>query len=551
MNKKIFILFMALLVVPAASALWINNSWLNSTGLNSSINVTYPWNLTAVTVDTNWIFVEKLNSSHPGEASNEAITFNFSEHNKSYSGTYAPYYSSSSPTVKKITSNFLADLGGAVAYLNVTDCTMGAVKYESAAGTYDAIIGGADFSCAAKRLKVNLTALERGVNTLTLGYNASLHNCSGENETLNVTFYNEDRVAIELNGTAQVLITYWNATGVESNFTHTFTNTTHFSICLYPLNHSVKADAFFQYNTSNGWTHRYYLLNASLNNETQLLSLYNFNTTSTTETFKLTAVDEGYDFLPNLYVKMLRYYPSENLWRVVQMDKTDDFARTYFHVREQDTDYKFMFYNYTTLWKTTNPLHFYCPTTDDCVLTVIVETYEGGEGLFTDYSYDYNSTSNIFNLSWDDPDGLTDSITLQAWADSSGGRVLYCNTSLNSAAGTLNCNLSAASGSVWVSAFRTASPSKPIFLKLIETVSKAFYDILSSSGLASEGTLLGGFVAMAVIMVGALSPYTLVVTVPLALTIQFLFGWFNFLTLSFVVLASIMALIVGLLIKRE
>lgn len=323
-------------------------------------------------------------------------------------------------------------------------------------------------------------------------------------------------------------------------------------LCIYPSNVTLHADAYIQYSVQNGYTHRYYLINASLTNETTSLYLYNFNTTTTTETLQLNVVDENYNKYPNVYVKMLRYYPSEGLWRLVQMDKADDFGKTFFHVKEEDTDYKFIFQDYMTVLKTTNPLKFNCPTADDCVITVIVESISSiSESLFKDFTYSYDNNTKIFTLTWNDPTGLTKEITLEAYSDTASGRVIWCSKTLASASGTLTCNLTKASGTVFVTAYRSASPKERFFLYKIEEVFKLFYDKLKESNLHKQGVIYAGMVSAVMILAGAFSPLGVVIAAPVSLAILKIMGILNFITTTFVILASIVGLVIGLLVREK
>lgn len=534
--------------VTQAHAAYYNNVTFYSSGLNSTINVSTSLNASNVITDTNYIYFDNLTDSRADWATNEGISFNFTEENLTYPAVQLPYIYSSTITKKVIKSLLAADLSDVTVYLDVNRCDVSGVSLVSASNTYDGTVSA--YSCANNRLEVNLSGLEYGFNTVYLAYNGTLSNCTGGNVTLEFSVFHEDIPTRSLNATADVLITYWNNTQFKTNWSHSYEGNSTYKVCIEPVNASLNADVFIEYNVTGGYTHRYYLLNTSLTNSSRNITLFNFNSTSTTETLKLTAVNENYEYFSGLYVKMLRFYPASNLWRVVQMDKADDFARSYFHVRETDTNYKFIFQSYNTTLKTTDQLHFYCPTTDDCVLTVIVDS-SSSSTAFNAYAWDYDTTTKIFNITWNDITGDTDQITLQAWSEASNGRVLWCNTTVATAAGTINCNLSSATGAVWVTAFRTASPLKPLFLEFIEDPVTYFYDALTSSGLQSEGLLFGTFISAAIILAGAFNAITLLISVPLGFIVTYLFGFANFITVTFIVVASVMALVLGVLIKRQ
>jgi len=74
---------------------------------------------------------------------------------------------------------------------------------------------------------------------------------------------------------------------------------------------------------------------------------------------------------PGVLSKLLRFYPGENTWRVVQMEKTDTLGQANWHIREEDTDYKLRFSYDAEILKETDLLYFDCPELyEACTLKV-------------------------------------------------------------------------------------------------------------------------------------------------------------------------------------
>lgn len=192
MIKKLLI-FMTMLAVLSVSAMAVelNNSYINSTGLNLSINVTKPIYFDVLTVGTTGIYFEDLRQLN---ASVEGLTFNMTQRNTSYrinTTLYQlPYFSSAeAATTKTILSNMTVGFN-ATATLSV-DCTQDS--------GYDTYVTGVEcdtctvssFTCSGTDIAtVILQNLDPGTNTLTLTYSSSTvsQGCTGIFDQLGSAF---------------------------------------------------------------------------------------------------------------------------------------------------------------------------------------------------------------------------------------------------------------------------------------------------------------------------------------------------------------------------
>lgn len=99
MNKAI-LLVIALFALPLASAISLNDSILNATGLPLQINVTAPIYFTELQVNESWIYISELRTS---EGATESITLNMTSAGN-YLGSNLPYFSASNAYSKTILS---------------------------------------------------------------------------------------------------------------------------------------------------------------------------------------------------------------------------------------------------------------------------------------------------------------------------------------------------------------------------------------------------------------------------------------------------------------
>jgi len=320
-------------------------------------------------------------------------------------------------------------------------------------------------------------------------------------------------------------------------------------ICIAPVDLELYADG--EIITEKAITRRHYLLNASLSAASTDLQLFNMEDDSNTSVVKLILVNDAYSVLASRYIKMLRYYPGTNDWKLIGMGKTDQFGRTYQALRTLDTKYKFIFQNYTTVLDTTQELTFYCPTFGECTVTFIVDTSETSGGWFDGFSYGYDSTTKIFTLTWNDATGLTDNITLLAYTETTDGRRVWCDTTTAAASGSIECNLTSAVGTVVVVGYRQASPVKTLFTYIIDEISKSLTEMFETYGYANEGMFMAALTGGIILTLGAFSAVTMVITVPLAFLVFWILGLANFINMTFLILASIAAIILTALVGRR
>jgi len=164
------LLIISLFLIQGVSAATLNDSIINLTSANTTINVTYPWTFDNLTVGDSWYNVINQSDSNPASVTTDTLTYNFSEYNTTYSGTDSPYYSSSS-TVTGITTigismGYADDLVIETAVVTLASCPL-TLTYSSASGTYTSITD----SCTGGVLTLSNFTLESGTGTLTADYN--------------------------------------------------------------------------------------------------------------------------------------------------------------------------------------------------------------------------------------------------------------------------------------------------------------------------------------------------------------------------------------------
>jgi hypothetical protein len=162
------------------------------------------------------------------------------------------------------------------------------------------------------------------------------------------------------------------------------------TICSSNSTLGLEANSYLQYTGGiAGYTQRWYLFNQSLSSSNMTtINLYNHNDTTGTKTASTTLYKDQYVIYPNVITTLQRYYPAEDLWRDIQMDKTDDFGRSYWHIRETDTNYRIKFNQLLTSLGQTQTLKFKCPIYADCNFDLTISgSLPNYTSMFKDIQY--------------------------------------------------------------------------------------------------------------------------------------------------------------------
>jgi hypothetical protein len=175
MKKELLIwALVSVFLVSFASASYLNNTVISNVGLNTTINITHPWNFSSMkAVDGQFIFFNNFSQSNPLAVSKETLSWNLTDSDKRYTGLLAPYYSVSNHGKKVVTSAFDGSLGGGVSEIQVSNCDVLALRYLSDAGGHDENFTASDWDCSGHEMKLNISGYEAGKNNLSLEYNCT------------------------------------------------------------------------------------------------------------------------------------------------------------------------------------------------------------------------------------------------------------------------------------------------------------------------------------------------------------------------------------------
>lgn len=379
----------------------------------------------------------------------------------------------------------------------------------------------------------------------------SLFNCSlgSPNVSFYLNVYDENFPSKSLLSTIDLSIDSWisDDDNVHS-FYHKFSGASSYAVCIYPNDVSLRMNLYAQYNVSNGFTHRYYLSNYSVSNITQNISMFNANSTSGFSDLRIT-LNNNLDnsFYSDITVKLLRNYLSENVWRTVQMDRSGDFGTIIFHIKEQNTDYKLLYFDSDNhLLKETKTLKFSC-SSGLCELTQLLSAWSGVSYVDNiSVSYSLDNITGLLSIDWFDSQANNNKVEVRVSKETLTGSFNICDVFQTGASGHVVCDVSAYNGNVLLTVLTSHSPYTPIssvWLSLGKVTLSNFIDDTESSlwtfGLAL--TLLG---------FGLWSPIVAIVMMIASLIFMFFLGIFSPLSITFIIVASALGIAIGVKIKR-
>lgn len=367
----------------------------------------------------------------------------------------------------------------------------------------------------------------------------------GTARTLNLTIRNESNDAL-LTGDFDLSFSVWKT--VDQNKTFGFQNTSinTLPLCIHPSFANLSTEAYFIYTADGGYTKRYYLRNATLDNTTQQLYLYNYDSTDLATLLGLTVKDNSFNDYPDVLVKMQRYYPLTAEWKTVQTDLSDEFGLTIFHVIEATTDYRFIFEYQGSILYESATMKFLCD--GDCSLTFVMPDGTGDapslEGF--DYNYTYNNETFMAVVQWNDVSGSSPTVRFLVEEQTMAGHSTICDTSLSNTAGSMSCNLTGQTGMVRVRAYRTASPTLPFVNDFIEFAQAQLGNLLGQT----EGLFWSFIIFVTIVLTGLFSGVATIIASAFALIVILFLGLTSILSLGIVISAMVIGLIVAHLVRR-
>lgn len=235
-----------------------------------------------------------------------------------------------------------------------------------------------------------------------------------------------------------------------------------------------------------------------LTNVTANNTLYSLASGASTS-FLITIQDPSLTDLVGKYTSLLRWYPEEDEYKVVEMGVTDGKGQTVKKVEIEDVDYRIGVYEKSgTLIFLAAPIRMVCIETP-CTYTLTV-TSETGEDYtnFLGVEGDLTYAGGIFSFIYNDPSQTTSLMELNVSRVSGDNEFLLCNDQSSGFTGVLTCDATGESGLLKAVAFRSASPFKAIDTLWIDNSTTVFQGTM--------GLFIAFILALVLFLIGIFSP---------------------------------------------
>lgn len=377
----------------------------------------------------------------------------------------------------------------------------------------------------------------------------SLDDCTTESTRgLIFTSYLEQFPSDLLNlSSAEFIFSYWiMAKANAKNYSVEKTNANNFSFC---ISEDMQVDIYLKHTSSSGFTHRYYLYNESLwQNTSKTIRIYNYNTTTDVSDLKVTArYASDYNYFPGVIGHLERYYPAENLWRTVQMDKSGDYGGIFFNIEEEDTDYQMKFYDTNNhLLHTTNTMKFVC-TSSVCENVVLLDAYSAAAiSENVSISYVFDNVTKLLTVTWTAPgESFVTSLITKEYMN---GVTTICNNMTNGTSGTMICDLSAYEGAIFLRINSTVASSglqTTHFGEWIEVLGAKLYSLIDQE----EASFWAFLIALPIIMFGIISPATIMITSVIAIIVLYFLGMLSAINIGILIVIIAIAILIGFKVK--
>lgn len=293
---------------------------------------------------------------------------------------------------------------------------------------------------------INLTTYNQTV------YNLNLDNCTVYgNKLFNLTIKDEKLQTNLDNATLEIAINLYTFDKSELliSLGAKYFNQNSVEICsnlnLSSTNYYMEAVMKYY---SNDYAREYYNVE-TFDFTLQNISLYDLNSSESTA-FKLTFT--GIDFLPEegVLVYVERQYIDENVFKTVELPKTDTNGQTVIHLVRNDVIYNLIFIKDGTILRRFENLRAFCDdfSIGDCKINLNalstaddIFTYDEEAGIIYTNAPTYNSTTNIVSFTYVSSDGTSKNVTMNVERRDVFGNNSVCSNTLSSISGTVSCSI--------------------------------------------------------------------------------------------------------------
>lgn len=282
----------------------------------------------------------------------------------------------------------------------------------------------------------------------------SVDNCGVNTKVImNATIFDEINVSLSRTARLEIKFDVDSINGVSSTeeFAFDSAEASYHEICLNDTIYSLVSDVeIAYYDTAENFAYRNYYLDSYNFTNTSILnqSLYLLNASKST-TFHLNIINEDLNYLSGAYVLTQRFYISDNVWRTVEISKTDDNGETITHLETEEPYYRYIVLFNGDVVYTGEPRKAYCTvlpcSTEIQVLTgeAVVDPFERyGEDIQVSLTFNVSGT-NFVVFDYVDTSLATNYGRLHVYQVGLIDDTTICDVQASGASGSAVCNVTA------------------------------------------------------------------------------------------------------------
>lgn len=289
--------------------------------------------------------------------------------------------------------------------------------------------------------------------------NLGIDNCSTSTITILNFTVRDEKTQIKLDGslfnvTVEISVDIFpvGSTTATINFSGITNNTNPVAVCLNKtLDLSVyRMDTAVRYESLDRASEFYHIQNFDLTNDSipQNINLYDLLTADSTE-FQVTFTGSDFLAVEDALIFIKRQYISENLFKTVELPKTDSNGQTTVHLVRNEVIYNIEVIKNGILLGSFNNIIAFCEdfTIGDCKINLNAfstgeEAYDYNESLgITFTGPNFNNDTRIMSFNYVTIDGSVKNITMEVSRNDIFGNRSLCNSTIQSAGGTLSCTI--------------------------------------------------------------------------------------------------------------
>lgn len=243
--------------------------------------------------------------------------------------------------------------------------------------------------------------------------NAGIDNCTIYNITVLRIFGKDEETNEDVNTTLNIFLEVVSPIGGNSSYE--LSEHVNYSFC---ANKNFTINSIMEYGDGAVYTNKKYYLNDLLLNTESIhdVYLYHLNNTKASEvTFTVFDTTTG-DKVDGAFIKILRYYPGENIFRTVEVTKTDGAGQSLGKLVLADVFYKFIIESPAGIVKLDTGVLRILSLTRSFGITFAedyLDTWNKIHGV--SYSTTCTKSTKTCRITWSDESNIVQDVTLEVW----------------------------------------------------------------------------------------------------------------------------------------